>query len=64
MMTRRGANAAPDLSTTHPTSEIIRLRDRSDRSQRAQRHDEAPRDAATSASADEDDLYGNMPFTD
>jgi hypothetical protein len=59
MMTRRGANAAPDLSTQHPASQIVRLRDRAPA---PQPREAAPRDVVTDV--DDDDLYGNMPFTD
>ena len=62
MTTRRGANAAPDLSKSqHPVSELVRLRDRpSVREPFAIEHT----NTAAKAAPEDDDLYGNMPFTD
>jgi hypothetical protein len=56
MTTRRGANTAQEIAETHPTSVIVRLRDRA-AEKTTQREVER-------AIEDDDDLYGNMPFTD
>ena len=59
MITRRGANVAPDLSTqkpTHPVSEIVRLHERTAPAR--------PERAQAEPCVDDDDLYGNLPFTD
>jgi hypothetical protein len=59
MITRRGANAAPDLANQQPVSEILRVQSRTAPASDA-RHERAE----AQPFADEDDLYGNMPFTD
>jgi hypothetical protein len=62
MTNRRGANAAPELSDTpHPASEVVRLHDRAPAARDAARPENEARPAVI---VDDDDLYGNLPFTD
>ncbi len=61
MITRRGANAAPDLSNpqrTSPVSEILRVPARATPARDARHEHGEPQPY------EDEDLYGNMPFTD